>query len=237
VATHDLDARRDLVFALLSPGVRAAFHDGADAGARPDRPLELVDLGGAGSDHVVDALASALAVPGVCEPHRLTFAQESLWRGETHRVCDRPGAATRLLEEVAAAGATQVILATGGAGGGTAHALRGARVDPIGRAGEIVSSVEAAAVEEAVSACAQRFWGIHRIAPEHAPLGPFDLAGAYDDRSDRPFRLAELAERGYEDAYRQFIEPVVGAGGEAIRTAAVAPAAADPAHDLPLRAG
>ena len=28
--------------------------------------------------------------------------------------------------------------------------------------------------------------------------------------------LAELVDRGYEDAYRQFIEPIVGAGGERI---------------------
>ena len=26
--------------------------------------------------------------------------------------------------------------------------------------------------------------------------------------------MAELVDRGYEDAYRQFIEPVVGAGAE-----------------------
>ena len=237
VTAHDLDASRDLVFALLAPAFRESFHHGADEEGRPDRALELVDLGGAGRDHVVDALSAALAVPGVCEPSRLTFAQESGWRGETHRVCDRPGAATRLLEEVAAAGATQVILATGGSGAAAPHGLRAARVDPVGRVGELVSSMEAAAVEEAVSACAPRFWGIYRIAPDHVPLGPFDLAGAYDDRSDRPFRLAELAERGYEDAYRHFIEPVVGAGGEAIRTAAVTPTAVVPDDDLPLRAG
>jgi hypothetical protein len=232
VVAHDLDANHDLVFALLAPAFRDGFHRGEDEGGRGDRALDVVDLAGAGRDHVVDALGAALAVPGACEPHRLAFAQESAWRGETHRVCDRPGAATRLLDEVAAAGATQVILATGGPGGGVPHALRAARVDPVGRAGEIIASMEAAAVEEAVAACAHRFWGIYRIAPEHAPLGPFDLAGAYDEASDRPFTLAELAQRGYEDAYRQFIEPVVGAGGESMHQPAMAPAS--PSDDLPL---
>jgi hypothetical protein len=36
----------------------------------------------------------------------------------------------------------------------------------------------------------------------------------YDQRSDRVQTLSELVDRGYEDAYRQFIEPVVGAGAE-----------------------
>jgi len=38
----------------------------------------------------------------------------------------------------------------------------------------------------------------------------------YDERSDRTHSLSELTDRGYEDAYRQFIEPIVGAGGERI---------------------
>ena len=48
------------------------------------------------------------------------------------------------------------------------------------------------------------------------PLGPLDFGGVYDERSDRTLPLAELTDRGYGDAYRQFIEPVVGAGGERI---------------------
>ena len=47
-------------------------------------------------------------------------------------------------------------------------------------------------------------------------MPPRDFAGVYDEQSDRESVLAELVERGYEDAYRQFIEPVVAAGGERI---------------------
>jgi len=50
-------------------------------------------------------------------------------------------------------------------------------------------------------------------------MGPFDFGGAYDDRSDRRQPLAELLTRGYEDAYHQFIEPVVGASGEKVGAA------------------
>ena len=55
---------------------------------------------------------------------------------------------------------------------------------------------------------------IFTIRPAHNPIGPFDFEGGFDDRSDRHEPLAELITRGYEDAYHQFIEPVVGASGE-----------------------
>ena len=54
---------------------------------------------------------------------------------------------------------------------------------------------------------------IFTIRPAHNPIGPFDFAGGYDDRSHRRQGLGELMSRGYEDAYHQFIEPVVGASG------------------------
>ena len=40
--------------------------------------------------------------------------------------------------------------------------------------------------------------------------------GATDERSDRGVTLRELVARGYEDAHRQFIEPIVGASGDAL---------------------
>ena len=59
---------------------------------------------------------------------------------------------------------------------------------------------------------------VYAIRPAHNPLGPLDFSGVYDERSDRPFVLAELVDRGYEDAYHQFIEPVVAAGADRIAT-------------------
>ena len=57
------------------------------------------------------------------------------------------------------------------------------------------------------------------IRPAHNPVRPLDLDGGYDERSDRTESLDELMERGYEDAYHQFIEPVVGASGDRLSNA------------------
>lgn len=219
IIAHDLDARRDLVFAALGPEHRAAFQD-APTG-RPAREADLVDLTGLGRDHAMDALAAALAVPVACEPRSVTFAPESYWRGETHRLCDRPAAASRLLGEVAAAGARQVIVVSAAPALGGPHALSAARLGLRSRLGEYLAADEAASVADAVSAHAPWFEGLHAIQPAHNPLGPFDFTGGYDERSDRVHSLRELAERGYEDAYRQFIEPVVGASGEELRDGGV----------------
>ncbi len=63
-----------------------------------------------------------------------------------------------------------------------------------------------------------RFAGLYVIRPEHNPVGPLDFAGVHDERSDRRYSVAELVDRGYEDAYRQFIDPVVGASGERMQS-------------------
>ena len=63
------------------------------------------------------------------------------------------------------------------------------------------------------------FDALYVIQPGHNPIGPYDVDGAYDEASDRRQNLSELVERAYEDAYRQFIEPVVGASGEQLARA------------------
>jgi hypothetical protein len=93
------------------------------------------------------------------------------------------------------------------------------RVDPRGRAAEQLAAFEAADLRDAL----QHLTGVtnvYAIHPAHNPLGPLDFAGVYDERSDRLFPLAELIDRGYEDAYRQFIEPVVAAGADRISAVA-----------------
>jgi hypothetical protein len=63
-----------------------------------------------------------------------------------------------------------------------------------------------------------RFRAVYQIRPAYNPVGAFDLGGAYDERSDRHHPLSEVMERGYEDAYRGFVEPVVAASGESLPT-------------------
>jgi hypothetical protein len=214
VSVHDLDARRDVVFALLGHAHRLRFFGRPGTSDSAARYLESFDLAGVSRDHAFDALAAALALPIATAPHLTTFSAEGPWRGETHRLCDRPGALGRILREVAAAGAEQVILVSASSPEGRAHELSTGRAELRGRAGEHLAAFEAAGLADGLEQFDGRFAGLFVIRPAHNPLGPLDFAGTYDERSDRRQPLGELVDRGYEDAYRQFIEPIVGAGGE-----------------------
>lgn len=216
LATHDVDARRDLVFALLANPFRDEFlRQGPGGSRRPDG--EVVNLAGVGRDHVFDALAGAVSVPVLTPGHAMTFAVDSYWRGETHVLSDRAGLVPRLLDEAAAAGARQVILVTATAARGWPHGLARRRQTLRARVGEHLAGDGLAALDDALVSRAALFEGVFPISPQHNPLGPFDFDGARDERSDRTYPLAELVDRGYEDAYRQFIEPVVGGSGEGLQ--------------------
>jgi hypothetical protein len=213
VVAHDIDARQDVVFAFLAESHRAGFFGPPGA---PARTSEAFDLAGVARDHAMDVLAAALAIPVATEPHLVTFAVEGPWRGETHQVCDRPGSLARLLEEVSAAGAEQVVLLSASPRPARPRELSARRADLRGAAGEQLGAFEAAGLRDVLERFANRFAGLYVIRPEHNPLGLLDFGGLHDERSDRRYSLAELVDRGYEDAYRQFIDPVVAAGGEGI---------------------
>ncbi|MGI8672327.1 MAG: hypothetical protein ACR2LU_06940 [Luteitalea sp.] len=225
---HDLDTRRDLVFAALQDTWRRRFF-AEDATAA--RASEVIDLLGAGRDLAMDGLCAALSVPLAAEPHPLTFPIEGPWRGETHLTADRPEALVRLLEEVSAAGAEQVIIVNAASPLERPHGLTARRADPRAWLGQAIAGHESAAVRDASTAFFDRFTGVYHVHPVHNPLGPFDLGGTRDARSDRPALLGELVRRGYDDAYAQFIEPVVGAGADGLEHAAPAAPVVD---DLPL---
>jgi hypothetical protein len=211
LVTTDLDGRRDVVAALLAESHRRDFL--APRVGR-DRRSEVLDLAGVGRDHAIDMVLAGLTPLRVCDPYPITFAPDSYWRGETHRACDRPGTLHRLLEEVAAAGARQAIVVSAVAPIDAPHHLRAPRLDVRGRFGEAEGVAEAVALRDALEAMSLHFDATYVIQPAHNPIGPYDVAGAYDEASDRRQELSELLERAYEDAYRQFIEPVVGASGE-----------------------
>lgn len=214
VLVHDLDARRDLVAALLSEPYRRAFFRRRVDEEDGRRQLEAMDLAGGARRHAIDLLTAALSMPVATDPHVLRFPAGSVWRGEAHRVCDRPESTARLLEEVAHAGAEQVVLVTAAAPPSGPHALGAGRRDARGRAGEELAAVESASVRDALSFCSGLFQAVFQVRPTHNPLDPFDFEGAYDERSDRRHTLAELVQRGYEDGFRQFVDSVVGASGE-----------------------
>ena len=206
----DIDARRDVVGALLREPYRQEF--GAPRPGR-ERRSEAVDLAGAGRDHAFDFVAAALTPPVGCDAYLMTFGADTFWRGETHRMCDRPGAVSRLLDELAAAGVSQAIVVSAVATP-PPHRLSVPRLEIPPRVGEFLAAAESAALRDAMELARLRFDSIYLVRPTHNPVGVFDVAGAYDDASDRRQDLVELMERAYEDAYRQFIEPVVGASGE-----------------------
>ena len=78
--------------------------------------------------------------------------------------------------------------------------------------GQVLRSIETAAMQDAWTAASNRFSGVFVIRPDHNPIGPFDFSGTYDPASDRKRSARELVDQGYRDAYQQFIEPVVAAG-------------------------
>ena len=211
IVTHDLETHRDVVGALLRESYRREF-----MARRPgrERMAEALDFAGIGRDHAIDLVAGALGVPLGTDPHLVTFGADTYWRGETHRLVDRPGAVARLLEELYSAGVSQVILVSAVAVAQGPHRLVAPGLDLHHRIGEFAASAEAAATRDSIEQARLRFDALFLICPAHNPVGPFDFTGAYDQASDRRQTLTELMERGYEDAYRQFIEPVVGASGE-----------------------
>jgi hypothetical protein len=218
IVATDLDSRRDVLAALVLDPYRRDF-----LAPRPDRERrsEVLDLAGIGRDQVLDLMAAALTPPIVCDPHLLTFSADSYWRGETHRLCDRPGALLRLLDELAAAGVSQAIVVSAVPAPSAPHRLRGSRLDLRHRLGEFLAAAESSSIRDALEMARLRFDSVYLICPAHNPVGPFDINGAYDEASDRRQTLVEVMERAYEDAYHGFIEPVVGASGERLARAAM----------------
>ena len=216
VAT-DLDTRQDLVGALLREPFRRAF---LAPRAGREREAEVLDLAGPDGVHAMALLGAALTPPLVADPQMLTFAPDRYWRGETHRLCDRPGALARLMVELEEAGVAQVIVVSAVAPATGPHRLQAPQLDPRSRLGEFVMTAEAAALCDALTLSRLHFQAVYLVAPAHNAVGPFDAGGARDEASDRWRGVDELLQAGYEDAYRQFIEPVVGASGEQLVTRA-----------------
>src|SRR5262249_42556528 len=97
LCVHDVDAHRDLVFALLAEPRRRNLVRRTTSEAAESRRAEVFDLAGVARDYLPDALAAALSVPMATSWRTVTFAPEAYWRGETHRLCDRAGGLLRPL--------------------------------------------------------------------------------------------------------------------------------------------
>lgn len=218
ITVHDLDMRRDLVFALVGDRYRRDFFRASEASGGDRRLAEGFDLAGVSRDHLIGAVLGALTLPVATEVRLMEFPPESYWCGEVHRVASRPGAVDRILAELPLAGVEQVIVVSAFPELDGPHRLSVPRSDWRGRLSDYLAGAEAAALRSA-SAAAAVFRGVYLVKPAYNPLGPLDVAGSYDQRSDRVMSVGELVDRGYQDAYRQFIDPVVGASGERLNLA------------------
>ena len=202
IAAFDLETRGDLLFAAIGETRRQSFFQRGRG--------DLIDLSGVGRSQVFDALAAALCMPVLTEPHLIAFSPESYWKGEAHRTCDRIGAVARLLEELAVVGVEQVIVVCPDADRSGPHRLTKPTGSLRSRVAEQLAATETAVIRDAVALHKKRFKALFVIQSLHNPMGPLDFEGTYDERSDRMQTLGELMDRGYEDAYRQFVEPVMG---------------------------
>ena len=110
IVVHDIDAHTDLVFALVNETRRRDLFHRSTTTEADARRAGIVDLASIGRDHLADGVAAALTVPLATEFHTMTFAPDSYWRGESHRLCDRPASLWRLMEELTALGVEQAIL-------------------------------------------------------------------------------------------------------------------------------
>jgi hypothetical protein len=216
IVTHDVDAGRDLVFALVSEGRRRDLLRRARTDEAEQRRAAVLDLSGIARDHLPDGVAGALTVPLASDFHPIQFSPDGYWRGERHRLADRPSALERVVSELSELNVEQIVLVSSAPESPGPHTLASARLDGRGRVGEYLRSSEAAIVHDVMSVVREHGPRIYAIRPEHNPVGPLDFAQAFDDRSVRRTSLTELMSRGYEDAYHQFIEPVVGASGERV---------------------
>ena len=216
LVVHDVDASRDLVFALVAEPRRRDLMRRSRTDEADERRAAVHDWAGIARDHVTDAVAGALTIPVASTFHEIQFSPDGYWRGERHRLADRPAALERIIVELGDLDVEQVVLVSAAPESPGPHALTTRRLEGRGRLGEYLRSSEAAIIHDVSSKSREHGPRIFTIRPEYNPIGPLDFSRAFDDRSVRKASLSELMSRGYEDAYRQFIEPVVGASGDRV---------------------
>ncbi|HLA77575.1 MAG TPA: hypothetical protein VJU18_08365, partial [Vicinamibacteria bacterium] len=239
VRAADLETGDSLAFVLLEDGPRARFLKARSRGSRsaPGGPPGVVDLRQAGHDALFfEAVASGLLPPGATPLGRLCFPKGGPHAGETHRLTDAALVAGCGIAEALAAGAEQVIVVTAmperaslplrrrGARAtveGVAATLERQTVESDLRAAERINRMVATlghattegrrAWEDPATGRQYREFGLYLIRPPRRGLGPLEFDGAEHPGTEVQETLLDLLEQGYHDAYRLFIEPVLGA--------------------------
>jgi hypothetical protein len=225
----DLDRGGALAFALLRG-------DGSPASRpRGGALADAVDLRAPGSDALLfDAVATGLLCPMAAPMRRVAFPKGAVHGGETHRLTDATLVAGSGIAEALAAGAEQVIVVSGVPE--TAAPLSRRR-GPLARVDAAVRALERRAADDVGDAwrvnrmvgtlgprgeSGRRVWedpptgrvyreiDLWAIRPDRRALGPLELDGVRDPATEVRQTTDDLLEMGFRDAYRQFVEPVVG---------------------------
>jgi len=237
--TADLETGGPLPFVVLDDAHRAAFASARARG--PRSRLEglpgAVDLRVPGYDALVfDAVMTGLLAPGVVPVRRVSFPKGGIFAGESHRLTESGLAGGSGLSEAIAAGAEQILFVT--AAPEEARPLARRR-GPRALADGVIATLERQAVEVDLRATERlnrmvetlghrtddggRGWqdpatgrlyraiDLYVIRPDQRVLAPLDLDGSEDPATEVRTTTADLVELGYRDAYRLFVEPVVGA--------------------------
>jgi hypothetical protein len=262
VRTADLETGGVLPFVILQDTYRDAFAATRNRGSRSRLPgiPGAVDLRAEGYDGLfLDAVLTGVLAPMVAPVQRVVFPKGGIHAGEVHRLVDAVVAAGSGISEALAAGAEQVIVVSAAP---VVASPTARRRGPRAVADALLSMRERQAVEADVRTAerinrmvetagqrtegggrawldpatgrAYRDFALYLVRPERRPFGPLELEGAQDPATEAQATAADLIDLGYRDAYRMFVEPVVGAAPEPRRAEAAAAAREERAQTIEL---
>jgi hypothetical protein len=235
--TGDLDTGRVLPFVLLEDAHLASFAAARGPRSRADGVPGAIDLRAAGNDALFfDAVATGLLPPIAAPLRRVSFPKGGLHGGETHRLTDATLVGGCGIGEALAAGAEQVIVVTAVP---EKPIVPARRRGPRARVDGVLAALERQAVDRDLENALRinrlvetlghhtdgggRAWqdpatgrlyrdaAVYVVRPDQRPIGPLELDGARDPATEVVRSTADLLEQGYRDAYRLFVDPVVGA--------------------------
>jgi hypothetical protein len=238
--TADLETGRVLSFVVLQDAYRKPFLAAPGREAAQETapgPAASVDLRAPGYEPLFfDAAASGLLACVTGPVRRVSFPRGGLHSGETHRLTEATLLGGCGISEAVAAGAEQILVVSATPESSLLPARRrGANA----RVNGVLAALERAAVSRELHEAERlnrvvetlghrtsdggRAWqdpatgrlyrdlALYVIRPGRRALLPLDLDGARDPATDVVETTGDLLQRGYEDAYRLFVEPVVGA--------------------------
>jgi Patatin-like phospholipase len=233
----DLETGRVLPFVLLEDAHLASFAAARGPRSRIEGVPGAIDLRSSGNDVLFfDAVATGLLPPVALPLRRVSFPKGGLYGGETHRLTDATLVGGCGIGEALAAGAEQVIVVSAVP---EKPAVPPRRRGPRARIDGVLAALERQAVERDLEDALRinrvvetlghhtddggRAWqdpatgrlfrdvAIYAVRPERRALGPLELDGARDPATEVVRTPADVLEQGYRDAYRIFVDPVLGA--------------------------